>query len=94
MKAYKLLKPFLGLPVGTVFVHDKKDRETGSIAYGSLKLAWDNGNTQHNCPWCGGTYIIPGEFHLDTEWFEKIKNKRIPIDDPATNHRGRRRFHL
>jgi len=79
MKAYKLLKDMPGLDAGAVFVHDKKDYETGSVSHGSLKLAWDNGNCQFfsDYGWCANAHILPGKLADSKKWFEKIKNEKV-----------------
>jgi hypothetical protein len=74
MKAYRLLKAVPGLEAGAVFLHDKKDRNKGSIGCGCLKLAWEDNNCQQN--WCAETHIFPGQLIDDTKWFRRIKNKR------------------
>lgn len=78
MKAYKLLKDIPGAGAGTVFIHDKKDSIKGSIGWGCLKLAWDDGNVQWEsyCHYVAETIVFPGQLVEDKEWFVKIKNKK------------------
>jgi hypothetical protein len=78
MKAYKLLKDIPGLPAGTIFLHDKKDRVKGSISAGCLKNAWDFGNCQGRGHWwCASTHVFPGQLADDREWFKPIKNIKV-----------------
>jgi hypothetical protein len=75
MKAYKLLKDIPGAEAGTVFLHDKKDSNKGSIGCGCLKNVWEDGNVQNSCIYVAEVIVFPGQLINDKEWFVKIKNK-------------------
>ena len=78
LKAYKLKVGVLDYPAGTVFVHDPFDSDKGSPAYGCMKLAWVKGGCQHNRDamhaYCGHTFVFPGQYAEDKEFFEEIPN--------------------
>lgn len=90
MRAFRLKKDLPLLNKGVVFVYDRENKSRlGSVGAGCMILAWDSGQCQYgdgpNNGWCGATFILPGQVHTDTEFFEEIENP--PSGASKSKHR-------
>jgi hypothetical protein len=62
---YENKEDLFDIPRGTIWAHIKymPEYDIGNPMYGALLLCWNKeGNCQKEVNWCGGAFVIPGQY--------------------------------